>query len=197
MSYRQLLRPHLSGPALDRLVTYAELLDRWARVHNLVHFASPAELVQAHLLDALADGGPRGAAGQLLDVGSGAGLPGVPRLCVAPGWNGVLVEPRQKRWAFLRTVVRELGLSAAVERCRFQDLAGDRRLDEVTARAVGGHAELLAWARGRLAPGGAVLLWLGPDAAAELASASGWRVVPSARYGHPEGRLLRLEPCFT
>ncbi len=66
--------------------------------------------------------------GALLDIGSGAGLPGVPLLIARPGWRGVLLEPRQKRWAFLRLVVRELGLECTVERSRYQDLGASRQL---------------------------------------------------------------------
>lgn len=198
MSFRELLEPHADGQALERLVHYAELLERWAATHNLVHYRSPQELVRGHLVDAIADGGPCGVAGRLADIGSGAGLPGVPRLCLAAGWSGILLEPRQKRWAFLRTVVRELGLTATVERIRYQQLSPETAgLDEVTARGVGDHLGLLEWARPRLSPAGAVLLWVGAEDAAELRQLPAWRVVLSGRCGHPGGRLVRLEPCFT
>ncbi len=198
MTFRDLLAPHADGLALDRLVRYAELLERWAATHNLVHYHSRAELVHGHIADAICDGGPRGARGHLADVGSGAGLPGIPRLCLACGWSGLLLEPRQKRWAFLRTVVRELGLPVVVERARYQDADPETgRYDEVTARGVGGHRSLLQWARPRLTTGGAVLLWIGREDAAALGSLADWRVVTSARCGHPGGRLVRLEPCST
>ncbi len=60
--------------------------------------------------------------GTLLDVGSGAGLPGVPLLIARPGWRGVLLEPRQKRWAFLKTVIRELELDAEAVDRRYEEL---------------------------------------------------------------------------
>lgn len=198
MSYRDLLAPHAGGAALDRLAAYAALLERWSAVHNLVRFGSREELVGRHLAECLADGGPGAGGGRLLDVGSGAGLPGIARLCVAPDWSGVLVEPRQKRWAFLRLAVRELGLDAVVERCRYEELPTTRgQFDSVASRAVGEHGRLLAWAAERLAPGGGVLLWLSEDRLAALRGTPGWRVVSSAPLGRDRGRLVRFEPCFT
>ena len=114
VEFADLLAAHADGPALLRLTRYAELVERWSGRHNLVRFSNRSELVQRHILEALAAAPLLKGSGRLLDVGSGAGLPGVPLLAVRPQWGGVLLEPRQKRWAFLRTVVRELGLEACV-----------------------------------------------------------------------------------
>ncbi len=198
MSYRELLGPYADGVALDRLALYAELLERWSGTHNLVRFRSPEELVRRHIAECLADGGPGAEGGRLLDVGSGAGLPGVARLCVAPRWTGVLLEPRQKRWAFLRLAVRELGLDASAQRWRYEELPPCHgRFDSITSRAVGDHRRLLGWAADRLEAGGAVLLWLDEGRLAELRGTAGWRVVSSAPLGRDGGRLARFEPCFT
>ena len=75
-----------------------------------------------HVLESLAALPWVGSTGTLLDVGSGNGFPAVPLLLARPGVRGVLLEPRERRWAFLREVVRELGLPA-----------------EVRARAAGEH----------------------------------------------------------
>ena len=133
------------------------------------------------------------------DVGSGAGLPGVPLLAVGPDWRGVLLEPRQKRWAFLRLVVRELGLTAAVERSRYEDWqpANRERFDLVTARALGGHETLLRWARDRLSDRGRVVLWSTAEDELELRGLSGWHVLSSPLPSLSRGRLVQLVPCFT
>ena len=195
--FLKLLEPHVSGEGAVRLALFAQLLERWAPRHNLVKFASRRELVERHILDALAAEPHLGEEGHLLDVGSGAGLPGVPILAVRPRWDGVLLEPRQKRWAFLRLVIRELGLAATAERSRYQDLVVGERWDLVTARAVGEREELLRWVRDRLAPRGEVFLWVTEAAEESLAGRKEWAVLSSKLPGLDRGRLLRLRPCFT
>jgi 16S rRNA (guanine527-N7)-methyltransferase len=192
-----LLAPHCRGEALDRVARYAELLERWSRRHNLVRYSSRRELVGRHLVDSLAAAPFLGGSGRLLDVGSGAGLPGVPLLAACPGWSGVLLEPRQKRWAFLRLVVRELGLSAEVDRARYQDFVGDATWDAITARAVGDFEGVLDWARPRVSVGGQVVVWTTDDTEADLRETRGWRVLSSSLPGLDRGRLVRFKPCFT
>lgn len=196
-SFADLLAPHGDGDALRRLTRYAELLERWSERHNLVSFTGREELVNRHIVDSLAAAPFLAEQGRLLDVGSGAGLPGVPLLAVRPQWDGVLLEPRQKRWAFLRTVVRELGLAVEVERSRYQDLGECEPFDVVTVRAVGGYEDLLEWTRARLAPSGEVLLWTTDDGVTAMKAVVGWRVLSSRLSGLDCGRLARLQPCFT
>ncbi len=195
--FAELLAPHASGEALARLVLYTELLERWSARHNLVRFVTREELVHRHIVDALVAAQYLPGAGALLDIGSGAGLPGVPLLAVSPDWRGTLLEPRQKRWAFLKLVIRELGLNAEAERARYEALEPRCRWDRITARAVGGDPALLEWARNHLHPGGEVLLWSTEDAEKRLRQCPGWRVLSSAMPGLDRGRLCRLQPCFT
>ena len=91
-AFSDLLAPHATGDTLARLVLYAELLERWSARHNLVHYATREELVGRHIVDALAAAPLLPGAGALLDIGSGAGLPGVPLLAASPGWHGTLLE---------------------------------------------------------------------------------------------------------
>ena len=195
--FAELLSKHADGEDLDRLSRYAELVERWSERHNLVRFSGREELVERHIVDALSARPHLGAEGRLLDIGSGAGLPGVPLLAVRPAWRGVLLEPRQKRWAFLRTVVRDLGLRAEVVRARYEDFADNRRFDLVTCRALAGHATLVEWAGGRLTASGAVLLWTTAEGVGALGALAGWRVLSSQLPGLENGRLARLQPCFT
>ncbi len=196
-SFAELLATHVEGETLRQLNAYAEILERWSKRHNLVRFASREELVNRHIVDSLAAAPFLGERGRLVDVGSGAGLPGVPLLAARPGWQGVLLEPRQKRWAFLRTVVRELELSAEVVRLRYEDYEISQPFDAVTARAVGGHDAMLGWARTRLTTAGEVFLWTTVGGLAELQAVAGWRVLSSGLPGLECGRLARLQPCFT
>ena len=194
--FEELLRGAAQPAAADLLARYATLLEQWSARHNLVRFGSRRELVARHLLEALAAAELMEEEGVLVDVGSGAGLPGIPLLCAKPGWRGVLLEPRQKRWAFLKLVVRELGLSARVEQARFQEAAVSRA-DLVTARAVGGHEAMLAWARPRLSSGGRVMIWGTKDEEQRLRRLSGWHVVSSRLISLDRGRLIQLQVCST
>lgn len=196
-TFEELLAERVEGECLARLVAYATLLERWSTRHNLVSYSSRRELVERHLLDALAAVPQLAETGSLLDVGSGAGLPGVPLLIARPEWRGVLLEPRQKRWAFLRLVVRELGLSGIVERSRYQDLNESRSWDLITARAVGNHTELLRWASAHLCQDGAVLLWTSEEIEVTLRQLGGWRVLSSALPAFDRGRLCRMQKSFT
>jgi len=192
--FSELLAGHLEGEPLLRMVRYAELLETWSARHNLIRFANRRELVERHLLEALSGAHLVEGRGTLLDIGSGAGLPGVPLLVAGPGWRGVLLEPRQKRWAFLKMVIRELGLDAEAVDRRYEQLVADRGFDLVTMRAVGGHAAVLDWARSRLATGGGVALWTTEEGEREVAEKGGWRVLSWPAVGLERGRLVYLEP---
>jgi len=100
----------LDSTALDRLVRYADLLDRWRSSANLISCRTADELIERHLLDALVCTWACTAAADIADLGSGAGLPGVPLAIVAPERRTLLVEPRRRRASFLREVKRELNL---------------------------------------------------------------------------------------
>jgi 16S rRNA (guanine527-N7)-methyltransferase len=195
-TYEALLEGRVPDVALPRLDLYAQLVERWSARHNLVRVKSRRELVERHIVEALALLPEMGKAGRLVDVGSGAGLPGVPLLCARPGWSGCLLEPREKRWAFLKTVVRELELDAQVVAERFEEWGGEG-VDLVTARAVGGHKELLSWARTRLAPGGTVAIWATENEEERLRTLPSWRVLSSPLIGLDRGRLIRFQVCST
>ncbi len=194
--FLDLLQGRAPEGALERLVAYCELLERWASHHSLVKVRDRQELVDRHILESLAPMNHLKETGHLVDVGSGAGLPGVPLLCAMDQWSGLLVEPRQKRWAFLSLVVRELGLRASVLRIRYEAL-DEAGFDLVTARAVGGHELLLGWAAEHLAPAGAVALWGTVDDAKRLGGLSGWSVVNSPLLGLERGRLIFFKVCST
>lgn len=184
------------GAAVERLARYVRLLETWAPRHSLVRFASTAELLERHVLEALVALPRLSGEGILVDVGSGAGLPGLPLLACRPAWRGVLVEPRQKRWAFLKQAIRVLGLDAEVERCRFEDLELTG-VDVITVRALTVDADLLAWARASLAGGGRLLVWGTVEVEQRLAAQPGWRVLSFAFATLDRGRLIDMEPCFT
>lgn len=101
----------LSDAAAGALSEYVGLLLDWGARVNLTSAGTAEEIVDDHLADALAVAAAvPGSARSLLDVGSGAGLPGVVVAILRPNLDCTLLEPRSRRWAFLREVRRKLGL---------------------------------------------------------------------------------------
>ena len=129
----------------------------------------------------------------MLDVGSGAGIPAIPLLVARSDITGVLLEVRERRWAFLREAVRELELPADARRQRLEDV-GDEKFGAVTVRGV----ERSMWQRGAarvLASGGVVIWWTAARRARE-ADLPG-RVLVCPMLGAEQGAMLVWNPCFT
>lgn len=99
----------LPGAALEQLENYLALMVKWNRVYNLTAIRDEAKLVSHHVLDSLAVVGHL-PAGSLVDIGSGAGLPGIPIAISCPGRAVTLVDSNHKKGAFLKQAVAELGL---------------------------------------------------------------------------------------
>ena len=126
-------------PAQSLLEKYVTELERWNPRFGLVKYDSPAELIVKHVLDSLSAWTALRAAapvaGTVLDVGSGAGFPGIPLAIVLPGLSFTLLERMARRAAFLETCVILLGLSRVkVIRGDLAEMTGD--FDVVTFRAV-------------------------------------------------------------
>ncbi len=139
------------------LARYLSELDRWRRQVNLTGNLSAEELADHALESALGESliihGAR-----LIDIGSGAGFPGVPLSIVRSDVLVTLLEPRAKRAAFLRHVVREIGLSnTTVLEARISDVGG-QTFQVATTRAVGNLATLIG-SGAFLASRGALLAW--------------------------------------
>ncbi len=131
----------LDDAQLEGLGTYVELLETWRGRANLVSVADRQELLRRHVLDSLAAAGRLRAMGpvRVLDVGSGAGLPGVPLAIACPTAKVTLLEPRRKRVSFLRTVTREcFTWNIEVAEARARELADQGRgpWDVVVSRAT-------------------------------------------------------------
>jgi 16S rRNA (guanine527-N7)-methyltransferase len=147
----------LAGPGVDRgLIGPNEIPRLWER--HLLNCAVVASLVPTPC--------------SLVDLGSGAGLPGIVLALLLPDAEVTLLEPMAKRAAFLEECVTELGLgNASVRRARAEELAGTLKVDVVTARAVAPLARLAAMAVRLLRPGGIVLAIKGAKAAQEVEAA--------------------------
>lgn len=151
------LRLELPGPALDRMLDYLAELQKWNAAYNLTAIRDPQEMVTRHLLDSLAvlphlDGT------HLLDVGAGAGLPGVPLALAQPGLRVTLLDSGGKKARFLRHVQRQLKLdNVEVVEARAEGYTPPVLFDTVISRAFAALAEFL---RGTAKLGAARAHWL-------------------------------------
>jgi 16S rRNA (guanine527-N7)-methyltransferase len=161
------------GRALDQGRHYAELLATDGVTRGLIGPRETGRLWDRHLLNCavLAELLPEH--GRLVDIGSGAGLPGIVLAMLRPSVDVTLLEPLLRRSVFLEECIAELGLAnAVVLRARAEDkAAGQLRADIATARAVAPLGRLAGWAAGLLRPGGQLLAIKGQSAEAELAAA--------------------------
>jgi 16S rRNA (guanine527-N7)-methyltransferase len=163
----------LLGDRVDRLHRYADLLATVGIERGLVGPREQDRIWDRHVLNSAAMTPLLPRAGSVLDVGSGAGLPGVPLALARPDLSFVLLEPLLRRATFLQEVVAELGLTnVRVRRARAEEVAGDERADAVVSRAVAPLPKLLGWCLPLTAPGGTVLAMKGDRGADELAAAS-------------------------
>ena len=173
-----LARAH-AGP----LLAYVALLLRWNRAYNLTAIRDPQEMVSRHLLDSLAMHASvdamAAAGGSLADLGSGAGLPGIPLAIVSPRLQVTLVEASGKKARFLREAVRSLGLgNARVVESRIEAFDAPGTFDAITARALAALPLILALGGHLLKPGGVLLAMKGVVPADEIAALpAGWTAV--------------------
>ncbi len=151
----------LPGSARDRLESFHRLLAGRAVPQGMISAADAPRLWERHIVDSV-----RGAAclpertATVVDIGSGAGLPGIPVAISRPDLSVYLVEPRARRAAFLELTVDTLKLSnvrVVVSRAERVDVAADFCL----ARAVASPANTWRLAQRLLVPGGRLLLWAG------------------------------------
>ncbi len=166
----------LPASACERLEAFDALLAEANQRMDLTAVLDPLEAVDRHYMDSLtplthAALLPMGA--RVIDIGSGAGFPGVPLLIARPDLTATLLDAQDKRVKFLRTVIERLGLNAEAVHARVEDFARleDRReaYDVAVSRAVTGLSALLELSLPMLRIGGRALLWKGPAVREEWA----------------------------
>lgn len=171
----------LSGDAIAALLSYLELIQKWTKVYNLTAVRDPAEMLTHHLLDSLAALAPLdrqlqslrvatpGAPIRLLDVGSGAGLPGIVIAICRPDITVHCVDTVGKKAAFIQQVAATLklpnlrGLHARVESLT-------EPYDVVSSRAFASLVDFTSWSGGALANTGVWMAMKGKHPADEIAA---------------------------
>jgi 16S rRNA (guanine527-N7)-methyltransferase len=161
------------GDSLAKAQRFVELLATDGVTRGLIGPRETSRLWDRHLLNCALVAELVPERGELVDIGSGAGLPGIVLAMLRPGVQVVLLEPLLRRSVFLEECVTALDLpNATVLRARAEDKAASRvRADVATARAVAPLDRLVGWAAPLLRPGGQLLAIKGQSAAAELEAA--------------------------
>lgn len=161
----------LSRPAKRKLIAYLELLAKWNKTFNLTAIRDPVQMVSQHLLDSLAVIREL-PSGRLADIGSGAGLPGIPIAIAQPERPIVLLEASQKKGSFLRQAVIELELAnSAVHVDRAEAWRPVERFAIVISRAFSELVDFIGCCRHLVAEGGVLAAMKGGYPKDELARA--------------------------
>lgn len=159
----------LTEPQLDRLLVFLHLLQRWNHAYNLTAIRDPAMMVSHHLLDSLAVA-PYLEGETVLDLGTGAGLPGVPLAIMNPTRRFWLLDSNGKKVRFVRQVVLETGLgNVEPVQSRIESYRPDIKFSTIVARAVASIAQIHDQTVSLLARRGVTLLMKGRYPEEELA----------------------------
>lgn len=167
----------LTSAQLDHLATYLGLLLRWNQRINLTAIRTPEECVTRHFGESLYLARRYELQGSLLDIGSGAGFPGLALKLIFPELAVTLLEPSAKKRAFLKEVVRACGFGGVEVRGErleeFANCFSGPSFDAATVRAVGRLERLIPLAATCLKPGGRLCLWLSREQRRQLVGPGG------------------------
>jgi len=160
----------LPPTAVEKLLNFLQLLDKWNKSYNLTAVRDPEQMVPRHLLDSLSVlpylQGPR-----VLDIGTGAGLPGIPLALARPDIEFTLLDSNAKKTRFITQALHELGLkNVAVAQERVEKFHPAEKFDTLIARAFASIPDMLAASRHLCAPHGRFLLMKGVFPREELAA---------------------------
>ncbi len=154
--------------AQQKLLQYLELLYKWNRVYNLTAIRQPEQMVSGHLLDSLAVV-PHMWPGCWLDVGCGAGLPGLVLAMVCPQWTFTLIDSNSKKTSFVQQAKMELELNNVSVHCgRVESWQAGVKFDGIISRAFTNTAGFVGLTRHLLAQGGGWIAMKAAPKAAEL-----------------------------
>jgi 16S rRNA (guanine527-N7)-methyltransferase len=161
----------LPAGSVDRLAGFLVLMKKWNRGQNLTAVTEPRDMVTRHVLDSLA-GLPWLEGTRVLDVGSGAGLPGIPLAVAEPSRELILLDSRGKRIQFLLHAKQVLKLdNVAVVQGRFEEYRPDPAVDTLTARAFAALPELIRRAMPLVVAGARLVIWQRNDPGVRLEEA--------------------------
>jgi 16S rRNA (guanine527-N7)-methyltransferase len=169
----------VSETAVENLLAYVELLKEWSRSYNLIAPGDRNALLGRHILDSLSIA-PGLQAGSLLDIGTGAGFPGVPLAIIKPEMEATVVDGAGKKIRFIRHVVRTLKLSNVHPlHQRVEDLDANLRFDNITSRAFSSLSDFAELVRPYMNANTRLLAMKGVNPRQELNQLPAWIEVQS------------------
>lgn len=160
----------LPAEAQTRLIAYVRLIEKWNRVHNLTAVREPEQMVVLHLLDSLTVLPHLAGMTSLLDVGTGAGLPGIPLAIARPDLRVTLLDSNHKKTTFLTQAKAELALAnVEIVSERVERWQPEKKFDAVVSRAFSELSDFVLQAGHLVAGGGAMLAMKGVHPFDEIA----------------------------
>lgn len=187
----------LSEPQITSLLAYIQLIGKWNKAYNLTAVREPLQMVELHLLDSLAIL-PHLTGTRIADIGTGAGIPGIPLAICRPDCQFTLVDSNSKKTRFVQQAVLELKLSnVEVIHARVEEIKPAIPFDAVLTRAFASLPDIINLTSHLLTDDGVLLAMKGQTPDDELAGIDApFQVIPLQVPGiEAERCLIRIERC--
>lgn len=181
----QSLHLELSDEQQLKLIAFIELLKKWNRVYNLTAVHGLHQMLKRHILDSLSIA-PYLKGVRVVDIGAGAGLPGIPLAIAYPDFQFVLIDSNRKKTRFIQQAKTELGLDNVDVVCaRAEDFNTNELFDSVISRALSSLSQMALWTSHLCATDGVILAMKGnypEDELSELAKSFEIKAVHKINY---------------
>lgn len=167
----------VSDEQLAQLLAFLALIQKWNKAYNLSGIRDSLDMVRLHLLDSLA-ALPHVKSGRVIDIGTGAGLPGIPLAIMMPESQWVLLDSNAKKTRFVQQVIVELKLkNASVVQARVESYPVEQAFDTIITRAFASLADIQKLTQHLLRPNGELIAMKGLPTPEELQSIIGSHVL--------------------
>ena len=198
LQVREALSPFSISPSEDQIAKireYTLLLLKWNRSVSLTSLKDPLEIIGRHFGESMFASGLLPVENcRLVDIGTGAGFPGLALKIACPSISLVLIESNKKKCAFLSEVVRALRFAdVEIRPERFEHIRPESVLaNSITSRAVGEFKQLLRWSINALVRRGHLIVWVGSEDSTRIASNPGWIWQPAVRIPDSQRRFILI-----